>query len=212
MRSANGRRPSTNRRAAEDGQTGGPKAASVASRIPCDGTDEGAFLIPSKGASFVAPFKQFPSPFRPFTLRPARSAPAGEVAADHESRHAPLQAIRPTRNWRTGPGATPGGHAVGNADTDFAGTGSVLSLQTGHLQPDDMEDTKTGNGRGRPEGDASELGEVRVFSKPGPDAEDRLRRLFSLLVKYATQDGQATSEKDSASDDQPAEDHLEAEA
>ena len=65
------------------------------------------------------------------------------------------------------------------------------------LQLDDMEDTKTRNGRKRPERDPSEIGVVRVFSNPGPDAEDRLRRLFSLLVKYATRDGQAEPEKDS---------------
>ena len=79
------------------------------------------------------------------------------------------------------------------------------------LQLDDMEDTKTRNRRGRPEGGASEIGVIRVFSNPGPDAEDRLRRLFSLLVKYATRDGQAMSEKDSLSDDGRPGDHPETE-
>ena len=68
------------------------------------------------------------------------------------------------------------------------------------------------NRRGRPEGDASDLGVIRVFSNPGPDAEDRLRRLFSLLVKYATRDGQAMSEKDSLSDDGHPGDHPKTEA
>ena len=37
-----------------------------------------------------------------------------------------------------------------------------------------------------PRKDASELGTVRLVYRPGPDAEDRLRRLFSLLVSHAT--------------------------
>ena len=75
-----------------------------------------------------------------------------------------------------------------------------------------MEDTKTGNSRGRPEGHAPEIGVVRVFSNSGPDAEDRLRRLFSLLVKYATRDGHAESGKDSPPDARHVGDHPEAEA
>ena len=75
-----------------------------------------------------------------------------------------------------------------------------------------MEDTKTQNRRGRPQGGASDLGVIRVFSNPGPDAEDRLRRLFSLLVKYATRDGQAASEKYSPPDAGQLGDHPETEA
>ncbi len=63
-----------------------------------------------------------------------------------------------------------------------------------------MKDKKRQDRRGKPHSDASEIGVVRVFSNPGPDAEDRLRRLFSLLVKYATQDREAAPEKDSPSD------------
>ena len=74
-----------------------------------------------------------------------------------------------------------------------------------------MKDKKRQDRRGEPRGDASEIGVVRVFSNPGPDAEDRLRRLFSLLVKYATQDREAAPEKDSPSDAPPAEDHAEEE-
>ena len=37
-----------------------------------------------------------------------------------------------------------------------------------------------------PKKDASDLGTVRLVCRPGPDAEDRLRRLFSLLVSHAT--------------------------
>ena len=75
-----------------------------------------------------------------------------------------------------------------------------------------MEDTKRQNGRGRPEGDASEFGVVRVFSKPAPDAEDRLRRLFMLLLRPSASDGQAAPEKESPPDDRHNGDHLEAEA
>lgn len=61
-------------------------------------------------------------------------------------------------------------------------------------------------------GNSSEIGAIRVFAKPGPDAEDRLRRLLSLLVKYATQDGQATSGNASLTDDRHAGDPPEVEA
>ena len=46
----------------------------------------------------------------------------------------------------------------------------------------------------------------------GRFAEDRLRRLFALLVKYATRDGQAASEKDSHPGAPDIADHPEAEA
>ena len=51
-----------------------------------------------------------------------------------------------------------------------------------------MEDTKSqdkpkGSSRGGPE-----LGVVSIHFNPGPDAQDRLRRLFTLMVKLATQD------------------------
>ena len=69
-----------------------------------------------------------------------------------------------------------------------------------------MEDTKTLNGRKRPERDPSEIGVVRVFSNPGPDAEERLRRLVTLMIKYATGNGQAEPEGDDAAHE---DDHAE---
>ncbi len=69
-----------------------------------------------------------------------------------------------------------------------------------------MEDTKTRNGRKRPERDPSEIGVVRVFSNPGPDAEERLRRLVTLMIKYATGNGQAEPEGDDAAHE---DDHAE---
>ena len=48
-----------------------------------------------------------------------------------------------------------------------------------------MKDKSRQNGQHTSEEDLSEFGVVRVISKPGPDAEDRLRRLFTLLLQYA---------------------------
>ena len=74
------------------------------------------------------------------------------------------------------------------------------------------KDKKGQNKKRRDPGDATEIGVVRVFSNPGPDAEDRLRRLLSLMVRYATRDGQAPPEQDSPKDAQPTDDPTEGEA
>ena len=79
-----------------------------------------------------------------------------------------------------------------------------------------MKDTNSRKKLKKPRRDAPDIGVVRVASNPGPDAEDRLRRLFSLLVRYATQDRppSTSSERalapgeDSPSDAPPAEDHA----
>lgn len=55
----------------------------------------------------------------------------------------------------------------------------------------------------RPAGDAPEIGVVRVFSNPGPDAQERLRRLLSLMVRYATRDGPEATGQDSPAGDRP---------
>ena len=75
-----------------------------------------------------------------------------------------------------------------------------------------MKDRNGQNRRAKPRNDAPEIGRVRVFSKPGPDAEDRLRRLMSLLIRYATQDGQNTTSRESRVDDLHAEDSDDAQA
>ena len=75
-----------------------------------------------------------------------------------------------------------------------------------------MEDVKRQNGQRTPEEDFSEFGEVRVISRPAPDAEDRLRRLFTLLLGSSADDGEAESEKDLPPDDQRNGDHVEAES
>ena len=51
-------------------------------------------------------------------------------------------------------------------------------------------------------------GVVTIDFNPGPDAQDRLRRLFTLLVKYATKDKLSPSDTDSPSKDDPAEDEA----
>ncbi len=75
-----------------------------------------------------------------------------------------------------------------------------------------MNDKRRQNGRPKPEEGFSEFGVVRVISRPAPDAEDRLRRLFTILLGSSTSDGQAESEKDSPPDDRRTGDHLEAES
>ena len=75
-----------------------------------------------------------------------------------------------------------------------------------------MEDTKRQNGQQTPEEDFSEFGEVRVISRPAPDAEDRLRRLFTLLLGSSASDRQAESEKDPPPDDRLSDEHVEAES
>ena len=75
-----------------------------------------------------------------------------------------------------------------------------------------MRDKKGQNKKRRPAGDTPEIGVVRVFSNPGPDAEDRLRRLLSLMVRYATRDEQAPPEQDSPTDAQPNDEPAEGEA
>ena len=62
-----------------------------------------------------------------------------------------------------------------------------------------MKDMSGQDRRRRSEGNASELGVVRIYSNPGPDAEDRLRRLFTQFVKHATKDRPHLSQADDSS-------------
>ena len=75
-----------------------------------------------------------------------------------------------------------------------------------------MNDKSGHNGQRVPEEDFSEFGEVRVISRPAPDAEDRLRRLFTILLRPSADDGQAESEKAPTPENANSGDHLEAEA
>ena len=69
-----------------------------------------------------------------------------------------------------------------------------------------MEDAKRQKKRGRPPGDAPEFGVVRVFSNPGPDARDRLRRLFTLLLEHSAREREAATDEDASPDDRQADD------
>ena len=64
-----------------------------------------------------------------------------------------------------------------------------------------MADARNTNKPSRPSRDWPGLGVVRVRSKPAPDAQDRLRRLFTLLVRYATADETTSKETHSPGDD-----------
>ncbi len=75
-----------------------------------------------------------------------------------------------------------------------------------------MKDKSRQNGQMKPQEDFSEFGEVRVISRPTLDAEDRLRRLFTILLKPPASDGQAESGKESPSDVRHVDNHLEVEA
>ncbi len=75
-----------------------------------------------------------------------------------------------------------------------------------------MNDKGRQNGQRTPKENFSEFGEVRVISKPAPDAEDRLRRLFTILLKPSANEGEAASGKDSPPDDPHVDNHQEADA
>lgn len=65
--------------------------------------------------------------------------------------------------------------------------------------------------RGRPKtagraGPPPRLG--RVYSNPGPDAEERLRRVFTRIVRYATRERPTAADKDSPSETSPPEGHV----
>ena len=79
-----------------------------------------------------------------------------------------------------------------------------------------MKDKNSQKKPKRPGRDAPEFRVVEFNYNPGPDAEDRLRRLFSLLVKHAARDRPPSTsseqahapQEDSPSDAPPAEDHA----
>ena len=64
-----------------------------------------------------------------------------------------------------------------------------------------MKDTNSRKKQKRPAKEPPDLGTVSIDFNPGPDAQDRLRRLFTLLVKYATRDRLPLPETDSSSED-----------
>ena len=68
-----------------------------------------------------------------------------------------------------------------------------------------MKDKNSRKKRKTPRRVSPEIRVVRVISRPGPDAEDRMRRLLALMVKYATQDEYFTPGEDAPADDRPSE-------
>ena len=74
-----------------------------------------------------------------------------------------------------------------------------------------MKDKSKQNGQHTSEEELSEFGVVRVISRPAPDAEDRLRRLFTLLLQHAAGERQDEPQKDALSGARPTDDQIEAE-
>ena len=64
-----------------------------------------------------------------------------------------------------------------------------------------MKDARNRNKPKISGGDSPDMRVVGIDCNPGPDAQDRLRRLFTLLVKYAARDMQLTHRTDSSPDD-----------
>ena len=63
-----------------------------------------------------------------------------------------------------------------------------------------MEDAKRQKRRGRPERDP-ELRVVGIDFNPAPDAQDRLRRLFTILLEHAARQRQAAPDSNDAPPD-----------
>ena len=68
------------------------------------------------------------------------------------------------------------------------------------------------NRRRKPRSDAFEIGVIRVSSRPGPDARDRLRRIITLMIKHAARDRQAARGENAPPSDPQPDDTTEAEA
>ena len=63
-----------------------------------------------------------------------------------------------------------------------------------------MRDKEKQNRRKNPGGVNPKLRVVGIDLNPAPDAEDRLRRLFSILVKHATKDAANPPNQESSSE------------
>ena len=64
-----------------------------------------------------------------------------------------------------------------------------------------MKDRKGQKRRGRPAGDAPEMRVVGIDFNPAPDAGERLRRLFTMLVKLVEDDPPVPGTDPSPDDD-----------
>ncbi len=68
------------------------------------------------------------------------------------------------------------------------------------------------NRRRKPRSNAFEIGVIRVSSRPGPDARERLRRIITMMIKHAARDRQAARGENAPPSDPQADDTTEAEA
>ena len=64
-----------------------------------------------------------------------------------------------------------------------------------------MEDRQKYERMGRSAENTPEMRVVGIAFNPGPDAEDRLRRLFTILLEHAVRDRQAVPEEDAPTED-----------
>ena len=71
-------------------------------------------------------------------------------------------------------------------------------------RPPYMKDTGKQRGKREPAKDARELRFVGVEFKPAPDAQDRLRRLFTILAAHFAERDQVKVKQDRFDDGQPA--------
>ena len=69
-----------------------------------------------------------------------------------------------------------------------------------------MKDANSRHKRGNSLSDSQELKLAGIDYNVGPDAEDRLRRIFTILLGHAARERQAATEKDAPDDAAPTED------
>ena len=84
-------------------------------------------------------------------------------------------------------------------------------LSRGHSKRDESIDLNDSKSKTRPKNsgkDSPELRVVGIHFNPAPDAQDRLRRIFTILLEHAATDRQAAPDDNDA----PTHDGAEAES
>ena len=82
----------------------------------------------------------------------------------------------------------------------FAAEGPAFAFGVERDESIDLNDSKS---RTKPEnrgGDAPDMRVVGIDFNPGPDAHDRLRRLFTLLLNHVASEGEADPGEDVPAD------------
>ena len=82
----------------------------------------------------------------------------------------------------------------------------------GDARPQSMSDTNEEDTKKKARTKAPELKLARISYNVGPDAEDRLRRIFTILLGHAARERQAVTEKDLQAKSAPAEDSAQEES